>query len=284
MNFEHNAYEIRHLFDIMKDVVTDVNMVFDKNGASIRAIDPEKVINVNMVINKPSSYSFIFQKPIYIGVNMQNMYKIIRSVTNVHRIQLEIGYDLPNVLKIVISHPSTGVTSTTSLYSLDIPKNQPLLPTYSFDAACRLPTMQMQRTIKDLSHGSKKLTISSSNVNSSAQLWFSSKGTSYVYTTSIAISPSKDGLQWLYKNKDVLSGEYITKYIERFCKPTVGKTIELSFHENGLLNISYPLLALGELSMTIAPIVNEDIENTSPVVNEETVDVATMNVDQSNEE
>lgn len=261
MNFEHNAYEIRNLFDIMKDIVTDVTMVFDKEGLSIRAIDPEKVISVNMLINKPSKYSFQFPSPIYIGVNMQNLYKIIRGVTNLHVIAFEVAKDLQNVLKIVIRHPATGVVSTTSLYSLDIPKNQPILPAYVFDGVCRLPTMQIQRTIKDLSHGSKKITIASSTDNdSSAQLCFSSKGTSYVYTTSISISPAKDGLMWLYKNKDKLSGEYITKYIERFCKPTVGKTIELSFKADGLLSLCYPFLSVGELSMTIAPIIDQSNE------------------------
>lgn len=257
MNFQHNAYEIRNLFDIMKDVVTDVCIVFSKTDISIRTVDPENIVVVNMIIQNPDKYSFEFDDPVYIGVNMQNLYKLIRGATSVHQIQFEIHKDTQNVLKIIISHPSTGIVSTTSLYSLDMKKSQPILSPYTYDAVCRLPTAQMLRAIKDLSHGSKKITISSSKEDSAANLWFSSSGMSYVYTTSIAISPSQDGLMWIYKNKDKLNGQYITKYIERFCKPTVGKLIELSFKEDGLLTLSYPLMKLGELSMTVAPIIDQ---------------------------
>ena len=260
MNFQQNAYEIKTLFDIMKDIVTDVSIVFSKNDMSIRAIDPEKIVSVIMVIDKSKKYSFDFDEPVFIGVNMQNLYKLIRGVTPIHNIQFDIAKGIPNVLNITISHPNTGITSTTSLYSLDIPKNQPVLPAYTYDAVCRIPTSQFQRSIKDLSHGSKKITISSSKEDSAAKLWFYSVGTSYNYTTSISISPVKDGFMWIYKNKDKISGQYITKYIERFCKPTVAKTVELSFIEDGLLTISYPFLSLGELSMTIAPIVDQSKE------------------------
>lgn len=260
MNFQQNAYEIRTLLDIMKDIVTDVCMVFSKTDISVRAIDPEKIVSVSMIIDKPKKYSFDFDEPVFIGLNMQNLYKIVRGVTSVHNIQFEIAKAIPNVLNITVSHPSTGIVSTTSLYSLDIAKNQPELPARTYDAACRLPTTQLQRTIKDLSHGSKKITISSSKEDSSAKLWFYSVGTTYNYTTSISVSPSKDGLMWLYKNKDKISGQYITKYIERFCKPTVGKIMELSFIEDGLLTMSYPFLSYGELSLTIAPIVDQSKE------------------------
>lgn len=253
MDFAHSASEIKTLFDVLKDIVTDVNLVFKEDGVSIIALDPEKIVAVSVHMVNIASYQFSRGDPIYIGVNMQHLYKLVRGVNTCHSIRMEINPDTPNVLKVIIYHPTNGVLSTTSLYSLDIPKEQPQLPEIEFNAVCQLPTSDFMRSIKDLSHGTKRVTLSASQ-EEPRHLIMASKGSTYVYTTSISICPSTDGLEWAYFNIPKVQGSYVIKYIEKFAKPQLGKFLEIGFKSDGVINLSYSHLPIGAFNMTVAPI------------------------------
>lgn len=256
MELQHSATEFRSIFDVMKDLVTDVNMIFSAEGVSIMALDPEKVVAVSLHLTTLQKYEFTNDDPLTIGVNMQHIYKTIRGSGPHHIIKMSISPDTPNVLKIILENLSNGVLSTTSLYSLQLSKEQPILPEYTFEAVARIPTSDFLRSVKDLSHGSKKITISATNEDAK-HLVLASKGANYLYTTLIAICPSENGLEWIYFNQENIHGQYIVKYIEKFGKPQLGKTLELGFTSEGVLGISYYNLSLGQMSITVAPLLQQ---------------------------
>lgn len=262
MEFAHSATEIKVLFDVLKDIVSDCNLVFSHEGLSIVALDPEKVAAVAVHLRSPAFYEFKEDpsKALFIGVNMQHLYRLVRGVQAVHSVRMEINPETPNVLKLVIYHPTNGIVSTTSLYSLDLPKEQPSLPTLTFDAVARIPTTDFMRSIKDLSHGAKKLTVSFAQAEVAdhpTHLTFAAKGTNYSYTTSIAVCPAETGLVWVYNNLHSLRASYLIKYIEKFAKPQFGKSMSISFDKDGAMNLAYEGLAIGEMNMTVCPILEE---------------------------
>jgi proliferating cell nuclear antigen PCNA len=256
MEFKNNAVQIKTIVDVVKDLVTDVNLVFRKAEISIVAMDPEKVVGVSLSLTKFEHYEYNHAEDVYIGINMQHFYKLIRGVSVHDTLVMEVCPETTNVLKIQILNPTNGIVSTTSLYSLDIEKVQAKLPDVAFECTGRIPTADFLRSVKTLSHGSKQLTISAKGSTDPTYLTLAAKGSVYVYTTSISICPAEDGLHWLFFRTEAIRGQYMTKFIEKFIKPSIGKQIELSFTSDGLFGMSYPDLDLGTLSVIMVPILD----------------------------
>lgn len=253
----HNAGDLKVYFDVLKDIVTDVNFIFKPSGLWINTLDPERVVGVHLHISEAHEYYFDDNNPIFIGVNIQHFYKLIRSANANHILTLEIDRDTINVLKVTVKNITREIISTTSLYSLDLPKEEVIFPELTFSAVGIMPTVDFLRTVKDLSHGSKRLTLSA-NQEGVGHLTFATKGDTYAYTTSISICPSDQGFQWKYFDSPGFTGQYLSKYIERFAKPQISNMIEISETTDSVLTLSYPCNTLATFSLTIAPIANSE--------------------------
>lgn len=259
----HNAGDLKVFFDVLKDIITDVNFVFKPSGLWINTTDPEKVVGIHLHISTAFEYTFPGSDSVFIGVNIQHFYKLIRSANASHILTLEVENDTMNVLKVKIENLTKEIISTTSLYSLDLPKNEIVFPEIRYQAVGVMPTADFVRTVKDLSHGSKKLTISAREHELATKfptyITFSTKGDTYAYTTSISICSSEQGFRWHYFDMKSFSGQYLSKYIEKFAKPQISKLIDISVDAHNTLTLSYPFMSLATFSMTIAPItVSED--------------------------
>lgn len=253
MEFQHDAAELRVVIDVLKDLVTDVNLVFKEEMVSIVAMDPEKIAAVSVSLDKMKFYQRFVKNDIFIGVNMQHLYKILRGVTSDHSIRFEIHPDTLNVLKISIFNVNLGIDTVTSLYSLDIIKEEAQVPSPSFQCRATLPTSDLLKSVKNLSHGSKKITIQATK-DPPGFLTLATKGSLYVYTTSVSICPSENKLQWEFFNANLVRGTYITKFIEKFLRTQVSKIVSLELNTDGLIRLSYPDLHIGTLSMVTVPI------------------------------
>lgn len=251
----HNAAPLKSAFDVLKDLVTDVNFVFCDKGLQITAVDPEKVVALCFHMKLPYEYTFESEnKQIFFGVNIPTFSKILKGADPQHTIELTIQRDTPNVMKVKLEHLTKDMVATTSLYGLALPKDDFQLPERTFEMTASLPTKDLARTVKDLSHGTKHITISSSLSDPPQFLRFSTEGDVYSYTTSVSLCPSLDGLQWKTFDVDEVHGKYMIKYIEKFLKAQVGPRIEISMNNASVLLLSYENFSLGTFNMTIAPI------------------------------
>lgn len=253
----HNAAPLKSVFDVLKDLVTDVNFIFNAKGFKIVAVDPEKIVALCFHMQHPYEYEFTAESPdLFFGINIPTFSKILKGSDAQHTVELVIHSDTPNVMKVKVEHLTKDTISTTSLYGLSLPKDEFGLPFRTYEMTASLPTKDFARTIKDLSHGTKHITISStSKPNDEPQfLRFSTEGDVYSYTTSVSICPSEDGLQWKSFDAEEVHGKYMIKYIEKFLKAQVGPRIEISINKDSVMLLSYANFSLGTFNMTIAPL------------------------------
>jgi len=253
----HNAGALKSVFDVLKDLVNDVNFIFSENGLKIVAVDPEKVVAVCFHMERP--YEYEFEEGLvnlFFGINIPTFAKLLKGADSEHVIELIIHQDTPNVMKVKLEHLTKDMVSMTSLYGLALPKDEVVMPERTYEMTASLSTKDLGRTIKDLSHGTRHITISSvASVGDHPQfLRFSTEGDVYSYTTSVSLCPSEDGLQWKSFDIEEVHGKYMIKYIEKFLKAQVGPRIEVSMNKDSVLFLSYANFALGTLNMTVAPI------------------------------
>lgn len=255
MQLTHNAGQLKATFDVLKDLLTDVNLIFHADGLKIVAVDPEKIVAVTLHLDSLFEYTFSGNGPFFFGVHIPTFYKILKTVDGNQVLRMEIDEKLPNIMKLTISHLTKEFTSMTSLYGLDLPKDELLVPLEQiYEATASINTKDLLRTIKDMSHGTKHITISSSQDQNPQYLTFSTKGDVYSFTTSISLCPNVDGLEWKSFETDKVQGKYMIKYIEKFLKTQVSPKIEMSFNKESFLLLSYKSFPMGTFNMTIAPI------------------------------
>lgn len=248
-----DSHTLKTSADVMKDIITDVNMKFDSEGLHVLSQDPDKSTILKFRILKGGciEYEFGNEEPLYIGVNMPHFYKLIRNSSSGSIISLDIDSDTPKILKIGITSPFK--TSCISIQSLDLPPVEPIFPVTVYSAVCEVPTATLQRVFRDLSFCSKKIAIGYTK-EEPTMLVIATSGE--VSTTSISLCPSVDGLRWAYVDGEKHHQQFFGKHIEKFLKPVFSKSITIAFKKDAPILFDYGdyFANAVHLSLHVAPI------------------------------
>ena len=74
---------IKILCDVLKETLNDVNLIFDKSGLKVMAMDGSHVALVHLKLHASNfEYYSCAEEKIHVGLNMSNLYKLIKTVTN----------------------------------------------------------------------------------------------------------------------------------------------------------------------------------------------------------
>lgn len=241
------AVQWKTLLDVLKDLVTEVNFKFQTDIIKLISLDPGKIGMIHLVINKLEYYHC--EQDIYVGVYIAYLYKILRSVTTSHHLEFRVRRDETNVLEIVVSNNDRRTYTTHRIKMLDLEVEDVIIPTVEFDFVISMPSSELQKYIKELSHVSNVIVIRGVG----RELEFAAEGDHG--TSVISVSPSASGLNWLHKdtNIDRFEGKYFTKYIERFVKTTVDQTVEIYIKNAYPLILRYEL-TIGSIRFVVSPL------------------------------
>ena len=72
----------RVLIESLKEILTDTNIIFDKSGIKLIATDTSQIVLIHMKLNSENFEYFHCEKKTIIGVNMMNMFKLIKAMSN----------------------------------------------------------------------------------------------------------------------------------------------------------------------------------------------------------
>ena len=249
-----DSHTLKTSIDVMKDIVTDVNIKFDAEGLHVLSQDPDKSTLLKFHIWRAGSieYEFTHEGPLYIGVNMPHLYKLVRNSSTGSIVSLDIHAETPKTLKLGITSPFK--TSSISIQSLDLPTIEPVFPSTVYSAVCELPTATLQRVFRDLSFCSKKIALGYTK-DEPTMLVVATSGE--VSTTSISLCPSVDGLKWAYVDGEKHHQQFFGKHIEKFLKPSFSKSISIAFKKDEPVLFDYSNYFAGngiDLSLHVAPI------------------------------
>ena len=85
------------LCEALKEILTDVNIEFNEGAMKIIAMDPSQTILVHLKLEADNFESFYCEKKFLAGVNMLNLFKLLRTLTNNDALTLFI--DRNNTIK-----------------------------------------------------------------------------------------------------------------------------------------------------------------------------------------
>jgi proliferating cell nuclear antigen len=246
------ALQLKVLLDVLKDLITEVNIKFDTDHMKLVSLDPGRVGMCHLVINKLEYY--YCREPLYVGIYIQYLYKLMRSVTTSHHLEWRVRTENPSILEIVVSNPERRIFTTHKIKTLSLDIEEVTIPQVNFEYVISMPTSDLQKYVKELSHVSNIITVSSSGKD----IELTASGD--LGETTINVAPTPSGLNWVNKylssEEERFQGRYFLRYLDKMLKSQVDNTIELYIKKDYPLVLKYNL-TIGSLRFVVSPIVSE---------------------------
>ena len=235
------ASAIKSVFEVLKDIINDVNVYFTSKGIHILTLDTARVTLVHMDLGSENFEEYDCPVDIVAGLNMANVYKLLKSVTGQDTLFVRIeGRDY---MEIFIENPDKKSSTSFKLKLLDINEDILELPDIHMNVVTTLPAIDFQRITIDMSNLATEMDI----IRDGNKLELSCRGDFADQKTVIEFP----------ENVKRTGSTFSLKYINLFTKATnMCSSVQLlqdSENENMPIVFRYTIANLGDLRFYLAP-------------------------------
>jgi proliferating cell nuclear antigen len=237
------APAFKSLFEVLKEIINDVNIYFDASGFHIKAFDTARVTLVNVFMDSRNFEEYECSRPVIIGVNMSNIFKLIKSIGNNDIILLE---NTDENLNITISNASKKTKSTFNLKLLDLNEETIEIPEISGMNTTIVHSLDFQKLVRDMLSIGTDMTI----YRHSTVIEFSCDGD---FANQCTIIDDQTALP----DDVTCKGTYSLKYISMFIKSTsMCPLVQIlqSDDDQSPIIFKYSIANLGEIHFYLAEI------------------------------
>jgi hypothetical protein len=256
MELAHDAKFFMTIFDVLRNVLTEVNIQFEEFVIRIQALDPQKSITIDTNI-----YGLNYYKndlgTVNIGVFLPHIYRIFRGVHPKSLVKMRIEPEDQDTLHISFYDQDTNGKENESFQSIsyyNVSIKSIELPVETINdtnvsyTAFTLDTKEFQRSIRNVSHLSEEMCVSTHN----RRIFIHSAGIMGKASTELF------NIKWLYSSDDDNQTERATqifpvKYIQKYVNPRLIPSIDIWLQKTGTSRFIY-VFDCATMSMTVAPI------------------------------
>ena len=236
------ASAFKNIFEVLKDILNDVNVSFSKNGIHMLTLDNARTAMVELFLDASQFEEYSCENEIIVGINTTNVFRVLKSVTANDVLVMRINDD--HVLNISIENDSKKSRSHFNLRLLDINDEMYEAPSLEIQTITTFQTVEFQRLCRDISHIGSELTIE----RSMKKVGFRCTGDFAEQYTEYDIDSDTNEFESM---KDTFS----LKYLNLFTKATsMCSNMKLLHHGQDMpLVLEYKVTSLGELRFYLAP-------------------------------
>lgn len=240
-----SAFKI--LIEALKELLTDTCIDFDETGMKIVSLDNSHVVLVHLKLDAAKFEYFHCDSKITIGVNMLNLYKLIRTINSNDTLTLFIESDDLNHLGIKIENGDKNTKTTYKLNLLDLDNPKISINSADFNYEIMLQSADFQKICRDMYNIAEVVEIK----NIGNQLILSCKGDFCSQETVLADTENNLCNK---NNNEIVQGIFNLKYLVLFTKCTnLCSTVELFLKNDYPLLLRYMVASLGEVKLCLAP-------------------------------
>jgi proliferating cell nuclear antigen len=183
-----------------------------------------------------------------IGVNLINLYKLIKTINSNDTLTLFMEEGNMNFLGIRIENTEKNTRTTYKLSLLDLDRQELQIDPTAFNTVITLPSTDFMKLIRDMNNIADHVEI----MNMNNQLIFNCKGDFCSQETVLSDSEAK--IQSKEETDEIVQGVFSLKYLVHFTKCTnLCNTVFLYMRNNYPLICQYMVASLGEIKLCIAP-------------------------------
>ena len=105
----------RVLVEALKDILTDCNFIIDHTGVKLIATDSSHNVLIHMKLHAENFDFYECKESTIIGINMTNMYKLIKTMGNSDILTLFLEANNKNTLGIQINNKEKNLTNNLQI-------------------------------------------------------------------------------------------------------------------------------------------------------------------------
>ena len=143
---------IKCMVEALKELLTDTVLEINDTGIKIVAMDNSHVILVHLKLQAEKFEYFKCNRPISIGINMLNFYKIIKTINNNDILTLFVYENDLNHLGIRLENAEKNTRTTYKINLLDLNNESFEIPEVTFNSVITLPSNDFQKIIRDMNN------------------------------------------------------------------------------------------------------------------------------------
>ena len=247
---------IKILFDILKDILIDINIEFSKDKIKIDKMDNNRFILVNIELEtKNFEYykcDYTEDKPLVLGINIFNLCKILKIFSNEDIMLLSVDSENTGVLEIKSINNQKNTITKYLLDLTEINEENNKIPSTNFDTIISYNTKSFHNQLKSMASLSDKIDVKSYN----KQLILSCRG--FFCSQETIIGENEDGMIVLKNSDNIIQCKYLSKHLTAFSKCVNLSNFCTIYLKNDFpLMIEYTIGNLGNIKIIIAPAFEE---------------------------
>jgi proliferating cell nuclear antigen len=239
------ASAIKSTFEVLKDILNDVNVYFKPSGMYIVTLDTARTSLIDMFLSADNFEEYhCDQDEIIAGINISNTFKLLKTITNNDVLKMEINSK--EFMNIEIISESKKTSTRFQLKLLDINESRIEVPDVSMTRNTILSSVDFQRLCRDMSNIGPEIEI----VRVGKELRLRCEGDFANQETCIECP----------EDSPEIKGLYSLKYLNIFTKATsMCASVQIMQEEgNRFLILKYNVANLGEVKFYLATKVVDD--------------------------
>ena len=239
------ATAFKSTFEVLKDILNDVNIYFRPDGMYIVTLDTARTSLVDIYLAADNFEEYhCEQEEIIAGINISNTFKLLKTITNNDVLQIEIKSK--EYMNIEIMSEVKKTTTHFQLKLLDINESRIEVPDVEMTTITTLPSADFQRLCRDMSNIGTDIEIR----RVGKEIKLKCEGDFANQETSIECP----------EESPEISGLYSLRYMNIFTEATSMCASIQIIQETGnrFLILKYNVANLGELKFYLATKVSED--------------------------
>lgn len=238
------ANSLKVVFEVLKDIITDVNFVFTPDGISVCTLDTAHVTFVSMCLHHDNFEKYECKTRTLAGMNMLNTFKILKAITGTDTLTMVIGHS-GETIDMEIENDVKKTMTKFKLKLLDINDDIYDQPNITMDCTTIVSSALFQRIIRDMTNLADNVQIT----RHTNKLSFKCDGDFVQQETDIECSDTIDY---------TISESFSLKYINMFIKASsICSNIEINQSHNGPIAFKYSIANLGHITFFLAPTTND---------------------------
>lgn len=243
-SIQANAF--KSLFEVLKEIINDVNIYFSPQGIKLITFDVARVTLIHVFMAAENFEEYECPKETIIGINIQNIFKLIKSIGNNDIITMST---CDENLNICVSNESKKSVSNFKLKLLDLNEDILDVPEINMTYSTTLPSVDFQKLVRDMTNIGSDLTIKRT-------------GTSIEFTCEGDFANQSTIINDQFDiGQSGMEGTFSLKYVSMFTKATIMCPIVQLGHGDepeGPISFKYTISNLGDVKFYLAPLGNID--------------------------
>jgi proliferating cell nuclear antigen len=239
------ASAFKSTFEVLKDILNDVNIYFRPQGMYIVTLDTARTSLIDMFLAADNFEEYhCEQEEIIAGINISNTFKLLKTITNNDVLTIEINSK--EYMDFEITSEAKKTSTKFQLKLLDINESRIEVPDVTMTSVTILPSADFQRLCRDMSNIGTDIEIT----RVGNELRLRCEGDFANQETSIECP----------EESPEITGLYSLRYLNIFTKATsMCSSLQIMQEEgNRFLILKYNVANLGDLKFYLATKVSED--------------------------